>query len=96
MTDVNEVLKERGARYGDYGEQALLVTNITNLLKGEMDVNDQFNALNVKEVAVVEQTLFMLATKMARIVQGDPLYLDNWIDIEGYSKRAGQVLGGTE
>lgn len=34
----------------------------------------------------------MIATKMARIVNGDPDYLDNWHDIQGYAKLVQQEL----
>ena len=31
-----------------------------------------------------KEALEMIATKMGRIVNGDPDYLDSWLDIQGY------------
>ena len=35
---------------------------------------------------VHREALEMIVHKIARIVNGDPNYIDNWIDICGYSK----------
>jgi hypothetical protein len=34
----------------------------------------------------VRETLEMIATKMSRVVTGDPLYEDSWADIAGYAQ----------
>ena len=41
---------------------------------------------------VQQEALDMIATKMARIVNGDPDKVDNWDDISGYAKLVSDVL----
>ena len=39
--------------------------------------------------------MYMIASKMARIVNGDPNYIDNWHDIAGYATLVEQELNMT-
>jgi hypothetical protein len=90
MTDVTEVLNERGSRYGKFvGHAALsqaLKTVIHNAIvnKGEYLADDQQEALD------------MICHKIARIVNGDPDYADSWVDIAGYAKLVADRLEGIE
>ncbi len=74
MTD--QLLKERGEVYGKYRDNAALAQFIKSALRtsnwGDLP-NDACESLD------------MIASKMARIVNGDPEYLDNWDDIAGYA-----------
>ena len=36
--------------------------------------------------------LEMMAVKISRILNGDPWYADNWVDIAGYAKLVGDRL----
>ena len=44
--------------------------------------------------APMKESLHMIASKMARIVNGDPEYLDNWHDIGGYAKLIEKLIKG--
>tara|TARA_R110000851_G_scaffold287513_3_gene441532 strand:+ start:5466 stop:5957 length:492 start_codon:yes stop_codon:yes gene_type:complete len=84
MTDVNETLKERGSRYGDYVEQ----TKISQPLKETMHSTDGWARLSVDK----KDCLDMIAVKISRILNGNPEYADNWHDIIGYTTLVEQKL----
>lgn len=44
----------------------------------------------------MKTSLFMICNKMARIVNGDPNYIDNWHDIAGYATLVEQELSITK
>ena len=75
-TNIADILAERGSRYGEFRRHA----EITMKLKGIVgDYNpgmaaDQLEALD------------MIAHKIGRILNGDPNYVDSWVDIAGYAK----------
>ena len=78
MSDVSEILEERGSRYGAFTAHAL----ITQHLKGVMVDTNNWNRLD----ADMAEALDMIAHKIGRILNGDPSYADSWIDIAGYAK----------
>lgn len=83
MMDVNEILDERGVRYSSngragYAEVALVAQN----LKAAMKHSPNWNKLP----ADMRESLEMVASKIARILNGDATYLDSWADIVGYTQ----------
>lgn len=77
-TNTEEVLKERGSRYGKFFDQATIEQNI------KRSFADSPNWSILKDDA--RSSLEMIATKISRILQGDPDYVDNWVDMAGYSQ----------
>lgn len=78
MSDVEKTLSERGARYGDFTDHAVICQSIKRVMMntpGWERLND-----------VQRQALDVIADKQARILSGDPDYADNWHDIQGYAK----------
>lgn len=86
MSDVvKKVLQERGDRYGTFEKNALIAQGIKDVMaQGNNWGSNDFNYLS----PVMCETLDMIASKIARIVNGDPFYEDNWIDIIGYTQLA--------
>lgn len=78
LSAVEQTLKERGERYGDFSVHAAICQNI----KAAMGETDGWNRLT----SVQRQALETIADKIARILSGDPDYADNWHDIQGYAK----------
>ena len=77
QVDVDEVLAERNARYGDFKDQARLAQAIKDAMRlGKWDALGDAH----------KEALEMMATKMARILNGDPTWLDNWVDLAGYAQ----------
>lgn len=87
MTDVTEVLEERGSRYGKFTEHARITQNIKTAMV------DSPNWLELADDQM--ETLQMIAHKIGRILNGDPDYADSWIDIAGYAKLVADRLEGT-
>jgi len=75
---IKEVLQERGDRYGDFKDHAQLCQALkATMYSGQswMDCTDS-----------QKQALEVIADKIARMLNGDPHYKDNWVDIIGYSQ----------
>lgn len=77
MTDVNKMLEGRKDRYGSFEGHA----KISQRLKNEMKQTDGWAKLTADQ----REALEMVQHKIARILNGDPNYDDNWVDIAGYS-----------
>ena len=86
MTDVNTVLAERGKRYGEFHEHA----DIAQSLKHIMHCTGIWSQLSNDK----REALEMIQHKVARILNGDPDYTDNWIDIAGYATLVTKRLEG--
>lgn len=75
---IEDTLAERGARYGSFKEHAEIAQRLQDSLRAapgwEKLAPDQKQALSV------------ICDKMARMLNGDPNYMDNWHDIIGYAK----------
>lgn len=73
---VDQVLTERGARYGTFKQNGALYHALKTLLTTE------------KASPVQQMCLDMIAMKLSRMINGDINYRDNWVDIIGYCKGA--------
>lgn len=76
--EIDQILRERGTRYGTFAESALVAQNI----KAAMRHSPGWQRLP----ADMREALEMIASKSARILCGDPTHIDSWRDIEGYVK----------
>lgn len=82
---VQDTLNERGARYGDFTENAAISQHLKQVLQHDgHDVREGWLRLSL----VQREALEMIAQKIARILNGDPNYKDNWHDIQGYARLA--------
>lgn len=77
MATIDDTLKDRGKRYGTFALQARLTEKLLDVMImtrgwGELQA-DQREALR------------MIATKISRMLNGDPDYDDNWRDIAGFA-----------
>jgi hypothetical protein len=77
QTNVNEMLAGREARYGSFEDHAA----ISQVIKGILQSRPKWDRLDHDQ----KEALEMIAHKIARILNGDPNYADNWIDIAGYA-----------
>ena len=75
---IEEVLKHRQATYGSFTKNA----EISQMLKYFMAQGTNYKQMPVPH----REALEMIVHKIARIVNGDPNYIDNWVDIIGYSQ----------
>lgn len=86
MNEVQVVTDERGARYGDFRNNALVAQHVKSTLHDALADNPRFEVMSASDRFVLLEGLDQIALKLSRIVTGDPAYDDNYIDIEGYSK----------
>lgn len=77
-SNVDSTLGERGARYGEFHEHALIAQN----LKGVMRQMPGWARLRPDQ----KEALEMIQHKIARVLNGDPDYADSWHDIAGYAR----------
>lgn len=84
LKTIQEVLKERGSRYGAFPEHARITQNIKRAMVDSPNWDGLPDAM--------KESLEMIAHKMGRILNGDPLYKDSWTDMIGYTKLIEQEL----
>ena len=89
MTNIDDTLQERGARYGEFWQQAA----VAQALKAEINA---VIATPYGIAPVVREALDHICTKLARIACGDPTYADNWRDISGYATLVLRELEGNQ
>lgn len=88
MSDIKDVLAERGSRYGKFSGHA----QITQDIKSIMRVTPNWFYLTDSQ----KESLEMVAHKIGRVLNGDPGYLDSWVDIIGYTQLVVDQLEGKD
>lgn len=83
---IEDTLAERGARYGVFADHAVICQGI----KKAMWQHPGWQKLADDQ----KQALEVIADKIARMLNGDPDYIDNWHDIIGYAKLVEDRLVG--
>lgn len=78
MSEIDKILEERGERYGEFDQLANLSQNLKRTMR------DHPGWLNLDDD--MRESLEMIQHKMARILNGDPHYIDSWVDIAGYAQ----------
>ena len=86
VSQVSQVLAERGKRYGIFSEHARITQNI----KRAMEDSPNWKSLAPDQ----REALEMIAHKVGRILNGDPNYDDSWVDIAGYTTLVSKRLQG--
>lgn len=76
---IDAILQERGLKYGLFLRQAQIAADLKGIMRAYCMWDEQL-APDQREA------LEMIAVKLARILNGDPNYPDNWRDIEGFAR----------
>jgi hypothetical protein len=76
-TNINEILEGREARYGSFQGHSEISQDI------KMVMQDLVNWKMLEDYQ--REALEMISHKIARIMNGDPSYVDNWVDIARYA-----------
>lgn len=87
--DINDTLKERGARYGAFVDHARVVQRLKRVVAEELKRLDKYIEPDQQEA------LDMIFHKIGRIVAGDADYDDSWRDIAGYAMLVTNRLSST-
>lgn len=85
---IDEVLSERGARYGTFKGHAEISQHLKMTVKRYLEKREQHLADDQMEA------LEMICHKLARIINGDPNYHDSWTDVAGYAQLVADRLQG--
>jgi uncharacterized protein YdhG (YjbR/CyaY superfamily) len=88
VSKVDKVLDTRADQYGSFMQSSDTVIRI----KGIMHNAVARNAVHLYPDQL--QALDMIATKISRIVHGNPNHTDSWIDIAGYATLVADRLQG--
>lgn len=90
--NIDKTLDERGTRYGKFKDQAM----ICQALKEVMQMTEGWDRLAPDQAEALE----MIQHKVARVLNGDCNYIENFRDIAGYatlvSKRLYETDGATD
>lgn len=86
---ITAMLEERGERYGKFCDQANLSVRIKEVLHDAI-LRRPDNTFTADQM----EALHMIAHKIARILNGDPNYIDSWDDIAGYATLVADRLRG--
>ena len=89
MADIDQILNERGARYGKFIDVALATAGLQTVFYESMDL-EKMDALAADQSVAID----MICHKLARIAVGDADYIDNWLDIAGYAQLVADRLNG--
>lgn len=88
--NVTDTLTERGNRYGKFVDQSSCSQAFKNVLDHQLRIRQKHLHPDQQEA------LEMILHKIARIINGDPNYVDSWHDIAGYAKLVEDRLNGIE
>jgi hypothetical protein len=77
MTNINTLLDEREKVHGEFWNTALIAQELKNVMASHTD-----KLLDPVQV----EALDMISSKIARILSGNPNFVDHWIDIAGYAQ----------
>ena len=84
---INKTLEQRGERYGKFKDVAATTYALQEILR----YAKSYEHMSDDQVIALD----MICNKMARIVNGDPNYIENWHDIAGYATLVEQELNIT-
>jgi hypothetical protein len=84
MPKIDDILAERGANYGSFKVNSKLSQSL------KASVSKHPNWVNLP--AYQKEAIEMILHKISRHVNGNPLYDDNFQDIQGYSKLALDII----
>jgi hypothetical protein len=87
-TTLDEILAERGARYGRFVDHARVTMRLKNVISDELDRR------GIEIDHDMTECLHMVCHKIGRIIAGDPEYVDSWRDIAGYATLVADRLEG--
>jgi hypothetical protein len=78
MTDITEIITQRGAVYGNFESGAQIMQELKNIINSRAE----FELLRPYQ----KEALEMICHKIGRILNGNPDYVDSWADIAGYAQ----------
>ena len=81
MSNIDDIQKQRGSTYGSFSDNATVYIKLQNIIIDAVENNEHHGDKFTPEMMLA---LTMSIHKISRIVNGNPEYLDSWIDAESY------------
>lgn len=78
MSLIDRTLTERGERYGSFEGYAITSGVLNRCVSNHSEGNEDLEFIHLEAIR-------MIMSKIARILNGNPNYADNWHDIAGYA-----------
>ena len=75
---IDNILLERGNNYGKFIDHSRISQNLKNEMRAVKGYDDMSSDK--------KEALEMIQHKIARILNGNPNYIDSWVDIIGYAQ----------
>jgi len=79
MEPIDDTLKDRGTKYGKFNKHAELTQRLKTIMRSAPGWHNNLTDSQ-------RECLEMVQHKIGRILNGDPKYIDSWVDIIGYTK----------
>lgn len=92
--EIVQVLEERGSNYGAFSGHSAATQALKVVVHNHLSTNTNFASLSPSDQSVVVEALDMIMHKVGRIVNGQPLFEDSWVDIAGYASLVPRNTGG--
>jgi hypothetical protein len=94
--NINEILSERGSRYGVFTGHARITQALKRVIGEHTPLGrTRDDGSHGSHLAPDQQeALDMICHKIGRIINGDPDYADSWQDIAGYAQLVANRLIG--
>jgi len=89
VQEIDAILNQRATTYGAFKDVARMAQRLKNVIR-LTDIERRGGTLPLDH----QETLDMIASKIARIVVGDYDHVDSWIDIAGYATVVADRLQG--
>ena len=86
--NIDEMLAERGKTHGDFKDHAKTAQRLKFTLR------EQSKDWQIDFSYTQQEALEMICHKIARVVAGDPNFVDHWRDIAGYATLVADELEG--
>ena len=83
---IDAVINERANNYGRFEDGAEIMQQLKSVVRSA----EGWRRLKPNQAEAIE----MILHKIGRIVNGNPMYDDSWVDISGYSKLISDWLKG--
>lgn len=80
MTTLDDTLKARRSRYGEFSDNAAIAQALKDIVRSRKE----WEGLDATQREAIDQVF----AKISRLMTGDPDYPDNWHDMAGYSTLA--------
>ena len=84
MTEIEKTLAERGQNYGKFEDHARIARSLKAVMR--------HTRVWTKLAPFQQEALDMIVHKIARILNGNPDYVDSWVDIAGYATLVANIL----